>query len=543
MGNQCSASLQLICCQTDKWYHKKCLKKEAFSLQDDFKCPSCGDVDMFRGNMQDNGIYIPQSCPVAEYNSFREVDDVTPSAPLSKRRRVHKNWILETTFENKKEAEEFKTFLKKLNNEKFGEEKINCGTLEKWLDDNSSVPDDESKPFVLKFEMNCENVDSIDFRFFVTTKLLLKQAIDCIKIHADATYKIIWQGFPLLLVGTTDLHRSFHPFGVAICTSEQQKDFEFIFTSLKNGVEDIFDQMLAPKFLVADAAKSIHNAAKKVFGDDLIIIMCWFHMRKAVLDKLPTFVRDEAKQKAFISGLDRLQLAKTRAIFEAALPLFIDKWKRESSELTEYFMNQWIHQNTNWFEGVAKLVPSTNNALESNNRIIKDEHTLRERMDLGKFRVALFDMLNTWSIVYASGQKSVQTDAPELTLKLWTEGYRWAKENVKITSRRNGRKIIYRTSFTEAVDDANDWPNFDTFKHKAFCFNDTCFNYPISRENWLSSECDCEDFFKLFMCRHIIGIALRMRCIAAPAEAKTIPIGQKRKRGRPAKARGALVRQ
>lgn len=86
-------SIQLICCETDKWYHKRCLKEQSFSLEDDFKCPSCGDVDTFRENMLLNGIFIPQSSSVAQYNSFQENSEVVQSEPPQKRRRVHKDWI------------------------------------------------------------------------------------------------------------------------------------------------------------------------------------------------------------------------------------------------------------------------------------------------------------------------------------------------------------------------------------------------------------------------------------------------------------------
>lgn len=234
-------------------------------------------------------------------------------------------------------------------------------------------------------------------------------------------------------------------------------------------------------------------------------------MRKNISDKLPTFLRDAVKQSKFLFDPDKLQLAKSNVIFDAAVKLFMEKWRQESEDLIEYFESQWVQQNRNWFEGFRKHTPSTNNALESFNRLIKDEHTLRERMDLGKFRVALFEMVKTWSLHYATGIKVI-AEAPEVTLVLWTEGYNWAKSNIKITSRRHGSTIVYRSSTADTVHDSINWQCFDNFKDVAFNFYDTSFNYPVSRENWLSAECDCGEFFKLYMCRHIIGIALRMKC-------------------------------
>lgn len=431
------------------------------------------------------------------------------------------------------------TFMNKLK-QKNG---INFGTLEKWLQDNSPLPEDEVKPFVLGYEMDDDDPSKIDFRYFVTSRKLLRLAVESEQIHVDATYKITWEGFPLLVIGITDLHRAFHPIGAAVCYSETSKDFEFIFTAVKQGLINIFDIEFKPKYVISDAAIAIHNAAKKVFGPDIEIIMCWFHMRRAVADKLPTYIKDITKQSQFLSDLDHLQVAKTREIFHIALDLFMKKWRLESEEMIDYFEKQWVQICPNWYEAFAKRIPSSNNGLESRNRLIKDEHTFRERMELGVFNTTLLSMIETWSISITPGLSEVNSDAPELPLNKWTEGYQFAKSNSKITSRRSANKVIYRSATSQTVVDSIEWENFDAFKKQSFAFHDTIFEYPPSRNNWLRSECDCRDFFKLFTCAHIIGIAIRLKCVVPPVEAKNIPIGEKRKRGRPAKAKSALIRQ
>ena len=45
------------------------------------------------------------------------------------------------------------------------------------------------------------------------------------------------------------------------------------------------------------------------------------------------------------------------------------------------------------------------------------------------------------------------------------------------------------------------------------------------------------------MCRHIIGIAARYRLVEIPEKAKNVSLGERRKRGRPKKARAALMYQ
>lgn len=100
-------SIQLICCNSREWYHKRCLKEQAFRLEDEFKCPNCSDFDTFRENMLQNGVYIPKSDSVAQYRSFNGEDDAVEINPPQKKKRIRKDWIHEATFLSKKEADKF----------------------------------------------------------------------------------------------------------------------------------------------------------------------------------------------------------------------------------------------------------------------------------------------------------------------------------------------------------------------------------------------------------------------------------------------------
>lgn len=223
------------------------------------------------------------------------------------------------------------------------------------------------------------------------------------------------------------------------------------------------------------------------------------------------------------------------------------KWKNHSLELVKYFKKEWIIANKNWFEGFKSKTPSTNNALESSNKVIKDEQTLRERFDLSQFRGVLFSMIEQWSIEYSSGLNKINFGAPTVKLDIWTKGYNFARSNVKITKKIDADKIIYSIpNSTDAIDGSenySNWNTFDDFKYEAFAVTHTTFDYPISSENWIYGVCDCADGFKLFVCEHMVGIALRTKVTFAPPEAKNIPIGEKRKPGRPSKPKPPLARQ
>jgi hypothetical protein len=60
---------------------------------------------------------------------------------------------------------------------------------------------------------------------------------------------------------------------------------------------------------------------------------------------------------------------------------------------------------------------------------------------------------------------------------------------------------------------------------------------------WKQSICTCPFFQKQYHCKHIFGLAVVRNIIPLPQSTKDVPIGQKRKLGRPAGARKALLRQ
>lgn len=167
-------------------------------------------------------------------------------------------------------------------------------------------------------------------------------------------------------------------------------------------------------------------------------------MKKCIDKRLKQCIHDTVKQNTFLSDLATLQLSHSPQIFEFASKLFVTKWRSESNELVTHFENEWLRQNPNWYEGYAIRVPSTNNALESFNRLVKDEQTLRERMDLSQFRIIICQMVRKWSIEYYSGLNKINDVEPKIDLKLWTDDYNWAKSGVDMQVTREANRTVYR---------------------------------------------------------------------------------------------------
>lgn len=111
--------------------------------------------------------------------------------------------------------------------------------FEKWCRNNETVPDDEHQGFVAKFEVEYPKGEAAgkECRAFITTKHLLKNAEKSMVLHADGTYKLMTNGFPALVIGTSDANARFNLIGFCVCPGESQKDFEFIFKSFKEACE------------------------------------------------------------------------------------------------------------------------------------------------------------------------------------------------------------------------------------------------------------------------------------------------------------------
>ncbi|KAK7577988.1 hypothetical protein V9T40_010193 [Parthenolecanium corni] len=70
------------------------------------------------------------------------------------------------------------------------------------------------------------------------------------------------------------------------------------------------------------------------------------------------------------------------------------------------------------------------------------------------------------------------------------------------------------------------------------------YNYglwTINKNDIKDSNCTCPYFLKNASCKHTLGMLIRLKLVAPPPRAKTVPLGQKRKRGCPTKAKRALL--
>ena len=82
----------------------------------------------------------------------------------------------------------------------------------------------------------------------------------------------------------------------------------------------------------------------------------------------------------------------------------------------------------------------------------------------------------------------------------------------------------------------------DKLDFNGFCDFLRPFSFVVlKKKDWCQSRCTCKTFFKEYICEHIVMISLKYGGLVIPED---VNIGQKPKRGRPAKAdKAALVKQ
>lgn len=312
--------------------------------------------------------------------------------------RFRDNGILEP------DKSQVQSVIKRVRKELYGDAAVTIQAMVEFCKQNTKIPDDIDTAFVLAFEHSSlsesSEEDSDDesededmqapkgnwIRYIVTTKRLLINSAKSKILHADATYKIVVQRFPILNFGTTDQDNSqhFHLMAMMMSKYERRADYAFAFKSLEEGVKRVANEVFSPTVLMADAAPAIGNAFKATFGKDVTILMCFTHVISAV-DRRPMTHKDS--KAAIKADLRKLRYAPSTEAFETACNLFKEKWSTREPAFVDYFAQTWIERNCNWYSGAHYRVPTTNNAMEGYHSGLKMHQTYWRQKGIAEFKV------------------------------------------------------------------------------------------------------------------------------------------------------------
>lgn len=331
---------------------------------------------------------------------------------------------------------------------------INIGDLMKWCGEHSKFPENPNEAFILAHE-SCSIKESMSFRFTMTTPTLLAKLAQRKTICIDATYKLNWMSFPLIIMGTVDRAKKFHPLIYACSSHERTEDYTFVFKSVKDGIRVHLRKIFSPMTLIADGADAIRNGFYAVYPNATLDIMCFAHVLRNVR-KRPFASKNN--KSLIIDDIKKMQLAPSRKIFGYMIELFIEKWHTLESNFIQYFRQQWLSTHSNCFEGAAEYTPSTNNSLESHNAVIKRKITFRKRLPLNKFLITMKDMTKDISS-QLSNEERIIVEEPTISKDMWTKAAKMHMENFKsfkAKDKNNDKQIYVVPSATCEAKDANE---------------------------------------------------------------------------------------
>lgn len=183
-------------------------------------------------------------------------------------------------------------------------------------------------------------------------------------------------------------------------------------------------------------------------------------------------------------------------------------------------------------------LPNSNYDLGATNRVIKDEDTIRERFPSSRFTVILFEVVGKWSKERNPTRLNAKKfeHEPTITLAYWTEGYNWVKLNKEVISISKSDETIYYIPAGEETTiiekEVKRYENcrfnlFDTYKYVYFKI--WCLCLSNNPEEWRASACTCPFFLKNYICKHVIGMSIRLKYCKPPPEAKNLEGGTKEK--------------
>lgn len=396
----------------------------------------------------------------------------------------------------------------------FGSGPLTMGELTAFVNQYRDEPEDEDTAFILTFERSPPNqADNKFFRFFVTTKRLLMNAIHAKNIHADATEKIMVEKTYLLVVGTTDMKKSFHLIGILLSSHQDADSYEQLFSSVQSGVEQCAGWALDPDYIVSDADAAIALGSKRVWPGKPVLT-CYVHLLRNVTKRYA--FKDITNKEQFVADIRVLHNSPSEQVFDVGVDLFVKKWQKAEPDVIKRLQRSYFNQHKNWFIGAGKRVPKHNNGIENFNGQWKSYSTEYLKKPLKQYLFDFLPSVQQRSKLYRHNKLQPFQTNVEVTPEMLESGYKYnLREYVTIGPNEKGEIDFYIFASTESdlitVPDVEQflvekYRTFNDFAKKAFRIWKIVFKRNIN--DWTDAYCTCPTFNSEYMCKHVVAIAI-----------------------------------
>ena len=341
---------------------------------------------------------------------------------------------------------------------------------------------------------------------------------------------------------------------------------------------------IKPVHNLGDGAKAITNAGKEVFGDLVQFkrLMCWAHVHTNIHKHMKQILsNNKSVHDSLSKDINDLQWSVLNEdsfskVFTLIEDKFIGKYDSILNDLLDkffqYMRKVWVESTEHhWYEGAHPWGVSNNQGVEGKNMDIKLNYTFRKRLALGALITTMANMVTEWSeeddkilesprIAGLHGEKN--------SLALRTAGYHCYSANKdgnilginnpqgKYTVAESEEFKLGKVNALWAMTSTAGETSGKTLKERAIerianrrtplssSFDEFL---RIRSSCWIIEErdgdmfCDCPVGMKGKLCKHTVGMLYHSNVLEPADDVRYVPLGEKRKRGRPKNLPNCLV--
>uniref|UniRef100_A0A915E2L1 SWIM-type domain-containing protein n=1 Tax=Ditylenchus dipsaci TaxID=166011 RepID=A0A915E2L1_9BILA len=268
-------------------------------------------------------------------------------------------------------------------------------------------------------------------------------------------------------------------------------------------------------------------------------LMCWFHAMKNIRKRAKDIKLDKQTRIWIYKQLSFLQCAaSTQEFVKAACSLqdSLDQLSRKKPLvilLSKYIFDNWIHSDyCNWYEGASDNV-STNNSLESRNRVIKACEVVGKNLPLQKFMGLMKLMVENCSL---SPDHQSPAKVPSIAPDVYRQAYQLEKEKRSMVSFGSAYLLPSKSGLHKnlvekfaALHSLPSYTNWELYKE-----NRSAIHILNNSNGWPNFYCcTCPVGIKKSPCKHSVMLMKITGILSYPRDATAEPLLQKKKRGRP----------
>ncbi|RLN48812.1 hypothetical protein BBJ28_00013307 [Nothophytophthora sp. Chile5] len=296
--------------------------------------------------------------------------------------------------------------------------------LRKWIHERAFTGrEDLVQPFTYAWDLDADGKPVVGngseerpFIVGLTTKTLMLRLMrppESFILHVDATYKLNYRGYPVIVVGISDSSRGFHLVSMFIVSGETQDIVQRTLMALRRLYSVLSGHDLVVQYAMADADQAQYNAVNAVFGNNprFTSLMCFFHVMEKVYKAIKAFPSDT--KAIIVRDLYDMHFARSHNEFvrmrEDVLTRLMDV--RELTSFVQYIRGQWLNGRYSTWQLYCTPTgfASTNNPMETFNAVQKRDYTLRRRLKMGALLQELSNCCHdkSASLLYEGGRDQI----------------------------------------------------------------------------------------------------------------------------------------